>query len=289
MLKDPVIQRGWIRSLLYLICMVLVIILFSIPAVAVSSLLTDGKPGEIFIYRENIFALVVFQGIILAGITLLTLFFSRYIDRRSLVSLGFGKFRVSRDLMLGLMLGVVIISAGFLILNLTDNLEIKSIKPDYSFLAGSLILCVFISWMEEISFRGYILNNLMDSFSPGAGLIISSLLFAGFHMLNPGMSFIPFINLFLAGILLGIVFIYTRTIWYALSLHFSWNFFQGPVFGFRVSGIELDGFIRQEVKGDEIISGGAFGFEGSILASFIIILCIFALNRYYNRITDNYN
>jgi uncharacterized protein len=285
MQKDPIIKRGWIRSVLYLVGFLLVTVLFTFPAFAVLSLLIDIPTDTIHFYRDNIYPMIIFQGIILSGITLLTFIFSRYIDRRDLVSLGFANFRVSSDMVLGLALGLIIISTGFLILNLSGNLEIRRVYPDYSFLAGSLILCLFISWIEEISFRGYILNNLMDSFSPGTGLVISSFMFAGFHILNPGMSLIPFLNLFLAGILLGIVYIYTRTIWYALSLHFSWNFFQGPVFGFRVSGIELDGFIRQEVKGDEIITGGAFGFEGSILCSFIIILCIFALDRYYNRIT----
>ncbi len=285
-LKSPAIKRGWMRSLIYLISLFFVLIIFGLPALIVASVVSGKPAATLNIYEEGVYVLIAFQAIVLTGVTGLTVMFARHIDRRDLITLGFGKFRRNKDLLLGLALGFAVISLGFAILYISGKLEIRHIDPDFSFLAGSVVLCVLISWMEEISFRGYILNNFLESFSPLAGLLVSSLLFAGFHMFNPGMSFVPFLNLFLAGILLGIVFIYTRTIWYALSLHFSWNFFQGPVFGFRVSGIDMGGLIRQEVKGDELITGGGFGFEGSILCSLIIILCIFALNRYFSRMSN---
>lgn len=282
-MKYPAIKSGWVRSMIYMVSMILVLIVFGIPAFALASALSEKPLHALDLYTENIYILIVYQLFILIGITGLTIIFRKYIDRKKLVTLGFGKIRRNKDLILGLLLGPAIIGTGFIILYFSGNLEIHDIRPDYSHLGGALILCILISWIEEISFRGYILNNMLESFHPYTGLFVSSLLFAAFHMFNPGMAVIPFVNLFLAGILLGVVFIYTKTIWYALSLHFSWNFFLGPVFGFEVSGIEMGGFIRQKPTGDDLVTGGNFGFEGSLLCSLLIILCIFALNRYYNN------
>ncbi len=281
---NPAITRGWLRALTYMLSLVLIIVVFGMMAFfAIMSFTGKAAPEVAALFGENIFLLVIYQAIILAGVTALTLVFRKFIDRKEFVSLGFQKFRVSKDLGLGLVSAFILIALGFIILYLSGNLIIESIRPDYSHLGGSLILCLMISWAEELSFRAYLLNNLMDSFHPYWGLVLSSLLFAAFHIFNAGMALVPFINIFLAGILLGIVFIYTRTIWYALSFHFSWNFFQGPVFGFPVSGMEMDGFLRHETRGEELLTGGDFGFEGSLICSLLIILCIFALNHYYNK------
>ena len=160
-------------------------------------------------------------------------------------------------------------------------------NPDLRYILETVFFYAIISWMEEISFRGYILRNLMDSFNHYGALLVSSLMFALFHGLNPGLSFLSLFNLFLAGILLGIVFLYTRTIWFALGLHFSWNFFQGPVFGFPVSGISMDGLVKQQQVGSELVTGGNFGFEGSLLCSLLLISAIFITDRYYNKTIHN--
>jgi uncharacterized protein len=286
-MMNPAITRGWLRAMIYVLALILIIVVFGMMAFfTIVTFTGKAAPEVVALFGENIFLLVIYQAIILAGVTALTLVFRRFIDRKEFVTLGFQKFRASKDLVLGLVSAIVMIALGFTILYLSGNLFIEGIRPDYSHLAGSLILCLMISWAEELSFRAYILNNLMDSFHPYWGLVISSVLFAAFHIFNAGMAIVPFINIFLAGILLGIVFIYTRTIWFALSFHFSWNFFQGPVFGFPVSGVGMDGFLRHETRGDDLLTGGDFGFEGSLLCSLLIILCIFALNHYYNKPSD---
>ena len=64
-------------------------------------------------------------------------------------------------------------------------------------------------------------------------------------------------------------------------MHLTWNFFQGPIFGFEVSGIESESIIKQSVTGNEILTGGSFGFEGSILATVGIIIMILYLDKKY--------
>jgi uncharacterized protein len=282
-MENPAIKRGWLRVVVYTLSLVVVLVIFGIIAFAIVSAISGDPAGPDGISGTGIFLIIVHYLILLSGITALTLGFRKHIDGKDFISLGFKRSGMNKDFALGLVTGFAIISGGFIILYLSGRLSIREIRPDYPFLAGSVVLCLLISWTEELSFRGYILNNLMESLHPFNGLLVSSLLFAAFHSLNPGMAMVPFINLMLAGVLLGIVFIYTRTLWYALSLHFSWNFFQGPVFGFPVSGIEMSGLLRQEPAGEKLLTGGDFGFEGSLICSLLIILCIFALNKYYRK------
>jgi uncharacterized protein len=283
-MEKRLINHGWVRSLVYLTTLIPVMLLFGIPAMELIAFISGMPPGEFSrLSSENIHLLLIYQTILLTGVTGLTLVFRKYVDVKGLLSLGFQKFRRNKDMILGLVVGFSLIATGFLIMFLTGNLSVETINPDAGYLAGSLILCLMISWIEELSFRSYILNNLLDSFHPYIALLVSSFLFAVFHMFNPGMSLLPFINLMLAGILLGIVFIYTKTVWFALSLHFSWNFFQGPVFGFPVSGIETESLLGQRPPETNIITGGDFGFEGSLICTALLITGIFVIDRYYNK------
>ena len=155
----------------------------------------------------------------------------------------------------------------------------------FSFPVGTLILYfllfVVVSFHEEIMMRGYVLNNLMQSMNRYAALSISSVIFMSIHLLNPNVNFLSVVNLFLAGIVLGIYYIHKPNLWLPIGMHLTWNFFQGPIFGFEVSGIETKSIINQSVRGNEIITGGAFGFEGSILATILIITIIVYLDKKY--------
>lgn len=283
----PKINHGWMKVIIYLTALIFTFILFGIPAFILISYIHDEPLSEFLpAGRNNISFLILYQATTLAGVTLMTFLFRKYIDGKKPVTLGFQLFHVKKHLFLGLITGFVIISLGFSILYFSGHLSIQQVNFDPYYLFLNVILFVMVSWIEELSFRGYILNNLMDSLNPYTALFISALLFALFHIFNTGMSVIGFTNLVLAGILLGIVYIHTKTIWFALSLHFSWNFFQGPVFGFPVSGIETTGFIQLQTEGAEFISGGNFGLEGSLVSSLLLILGILALNRLYNKETS---
>ena len=285
-MAEPKIKQGWLRATLYSLALPIVILILSLPVSIILTRLT-GIPIEEITNRENIYVLIIFQLILAAGTTFLTFLFITDVDKKKFVSLGFFRFRIKKDMIAGILLGLILIGSGFTILYLSGSITIEGLLPDLKYILASIFFYAIISWIEEISFRGYILNNLMDSFNHYVALIVSSVMFAFFHGLNPGLSFLSLFNLFLAGILLGIVFLYTRTIWFALGLHLSWNFFQGPVFGFPVSGISMDGFIKQQQVGSEIITGGSFGFEGSILCSMLLITAIFAADRYYNKTIHN--
>jgi membrane protease YdiL (CAAX protease family) len=142
---------------------------------------------------------------------------------------------------------------------------------------------VTVAFTEELMFRGYILGNLMQSMNKWLALILSSLVFAVVHVANPDIGFIPVLNIFLAGIFLGLNFLYTKNLWYSIALHFSWNFMQGPILGYDVSGYKLQGFFSQTITGPTYITGGEFGFEGSVVCSALLIIATLILYYIFER------
>jgi len=183
----------------------------------------------------------------------------------------------------GFFLAPALIGIGLLFLYITKHLEwdYNGFNPQTFFVdAGTLMLLAF---SEELLFRGYILNNLMESFNKWAALIISAVLFALFHLSNPGISTIPFVSIFLAGILFGINYIYTKNLWFSILLHFGWNFFEGPLYGFKVSGIHFSSLLQTDLKGDMSITGGDFGFEGSFVATALLLIAVLGFYLFYEK------
>ena len=122
----------------------------------------------------------------------------------------------------------------------------------------------------------------MVSFNKYIALIISSVLFALIHGMNPNMDAFSAMSLFLAGILLGISYIYTKNLWFPVALHLSWNLFQ-TLFGFNVSGQDFYSIIEFKVEENNLLNGGAFGMEGSILSIIANVLIIVGVIIYYTK------
>ncbi|MGM9475031.1 lysostaphin resistance A-like protein [Pedobacter sp. GSP4] len=150
-----------------------------------------------------------------------------------------------------------------------------------NFSSHNLVLCFFIfvigALTEEILTRGYVLRYLMQKKNKYWALVLSSILFALFHISNDNLSYIAFLNIFLSGIFLGLFYIYFKSIWFSVSAHFAWNFFQGPVLGSGVSGLKTESLLKQTLTGPDLITGGAFGYESSVVCTLILILFIFLL------------
>jgi hypothetical protein len=142
---------------------------------------------------------------------------------------------------------------------------------------------------EEMVFRGYILNNLLHSLHKWLALAISAALFALMHSNNPGVDIIAMINLFIGGLLLGINYIFTRNLWFSIMLHTAWNFFQGPVLGFPVSGLHLQSILHPELKGNVLITGGTFGLEASFLTGILLIVTVMILYFVYRSRKNSYD
>lgn len=285
--SSPRIKSGWLRATLFFIVSLITSQIFAGIGLVVVLIATGfdlsalSNQEEITSAVKGVKFLLPLKVIEFLSVMLCVWLFIRFIDRKPLESIGLRMKGYEKDLKMGLALGAGLIAIGFLILFILGYLSVDG----FSFPVGTLILYfllfVVVSFHEEIMMRGYVLNNLMQSMNRYAALSISSVIFMSIHLLNPNVNFLSVVNLFLAGIVLGIYYIHKPNLWLPIGMHLTWNFFQGPIFGFEVSGIETKSIINQSVRGNEIITGGAFGFEGSILATILIITIIVYLDKKY--------
>src|SRR6056297_829579 len=286
--KKPAIKQTWLRILLfilmYLIGSGLIQLFFGFLFMIIRGLSFQELQEMNSSSREN-FSLIIFsQFMSLIAAALSIWVFRKLIDRKSILSLGFNIKGRFKDIIAGFLLGFILQGLGFIILYLSNQLTVTEIAFNANAFFGSLVLFIIVGVVEESVMRGYILCNLMDYMKNRyLALLISAVIFAVFHGLNPNITVLGFINLILAGFVLGISYIHTRNLWFPIFLHISWNFFQGPVFGFEVSGIDTKAIINHDITGNELITGGRFGFEGSILITILLILITFFIDLYYRK------
>ena len=277
--NKPLIPYGWLRAVIFFMLYIALVV-----AASVLLFLIQKKPSagsDKTILSEGVFYLAVVINAFISVI--LVWLFRKIIDRRSFESIGFTFGKNGAHAGAGFFLGIFILCAGSCILYFTKNLQWTDISFNGNDLFIGFGFMVIVAFYEEIVFRGYILNNLMDSLSKWPALGISALLFSLAHLSNPSFSVAGAFNILLAGILLGLNYVYTKNLWFGIMLHFTWNFFQGPVLGYEVSGTPLKSLLQQKIQGNELITGGKFGFEGSLLATAFYILAIVAFLWVYEK------
>lgn len=268
---SPLIKQGWLRAVVFLLSFFACALLAAFIAEYVT-VLTKSPASATVTFSLFITAIIAI---------LLTIVFTKTINRQPVNSLGFQWPGNEHHALTGICLGVAILGAGSLILFATGNLEWTDIAFPASDIFIALVLMALIALAEELVFRGYILNNMMQSINPWAALACSAVLFAVAHISNPGITSVAVVNLLLAGLLLGINYIYTRNLWFAIFFHFSWNFIQGPVLGYEVSGLPLQSILQPELKGPWWLTGTTFGFEGSFIATCLFMLSLILFYTVY--------
>ncbi|HKM94248.1 MAG TPA: CPBP family intramembrane glutamic endopeptidase, partial [Prolixibacteraceae bacterium] len=205
----------------------------------------------------------------------------KYIDKKSIKSIGF-KFKYkAKDIGLGFLFALIIIGGGAGLIQYLGFIDISFNQFNFAQVLVGFCLFFIVSISEEILFRGYILNNLLDSMNKYVALIISALIFSSFHGLNSNLTKIGFANLFLAGVLLGSAYVFIKNLWFSISLHLFWNFIQGSILGFSVSGLKIESLFDVKNTGDKIFSGGEFGFEGSLLCTLFTAISILIILMYF--------
>jgi hypothetical protein len=269
---------GWARVLLILIPFGFFVGLSQILAMVALGISMSEKH-----FHPNTFKATVFELFMLGGIIAVVAIFRKWVDRDSFKSMGFQLRNFRSEALVGTLLGMVMIATGFLLLLAFHQITWVGTNPDATNMLLSLLLFVEVAFAEELFFRGYILNNLMCSMNRWVALLISSLFFSAVHMGNAHFTSYSFLSIVMAGLLLGLPYIFTKSLWMPIALHFSWNFFQGTIFGFSVSGNAIYSLITQTRTADTIWNGGEFGFEGSLLAVIFLALAIRGFTLYYRR------
>lgn len=140
-------------------------------------------------------------------------------------------------------------------------------NPDLGSIAlGILAAGIGAGIAEELIYRGIAYRLMEQLFGTWAALIGSGLLFGIMHMTNPGSSLWGGISVALAGgLLFGVIYALTRSLWVTIGYHTAWNVVQGPLLGVPVSGNDLSAFLQTTMNGPDWLTGGAFGAEGSVI------------------------
>lgn len=166
----------------------------------------------------------------------------------------------------------------FIIVTVTMSLcgyyHIKSIQFDWEKQLFSFTLFFLVSVSEEIFFRGILFRMINRRWNIWAALVISALIFGGLHILNNNATLWSSIAIAIeAGSLLGAAYAYSKNIWLPIGIHWIWNYTQGNILGFPVSGEDnVTSIITPEISGPQWLTGGSFGAEASVISAVIGLL-----------------
>ncbi len=222
---------------------------------------------EITVFWEAI----IFVGVILATFKLIL----AALDRRRLGSMGLAFHpRCWLELTQGLTLGALMIL-------LVAVAEWRCGYASFGFshratLPGTLFgLCLFAAAAikEEVIFRGYALQRLTEAITPVGAILVTSALFGLVHMANPHHTWISTANTALVGVTFSVAYLRTQALWLPIGLHFIWNFILGTILGLPVSGLIMTpSLLAAHISGSERITGGAYGPEGGLVATVVIVI-----------------
>lgn len=279
---EPRLRAGWrllLQSMLLFFmaaCLSVVLAIFLlVGALAlypqlINDLLTQLKP-EHMLFGAIAETLAITTSVFLAR---------RFIDKRSIESLGLKLSpQTGIDILTGI--GITLLQMGLIYLLMfglgwiTFEGFAWEFDPPGIVVSNTLIffaVFVLVGWNEELLSRGYHLQTIASGLNLFWGVIISSAIFGGLHLGNPSANVLSTAGIFLAGIFFAYGYIRTKQLWLPMGMHLGWNFFEGVVCGFPVSGLDIYPLTRIDVHGPELWTGGAFGPEAGLIVIPALIL-----------------
>jgi membrane protease YdiL (CAAX protease family) len=201
-------------------------------------------------------------------------------EKRPLWTIGLERVGALRKYLRGLLVGLIMFTASIGISAALGYIAFEDGDPQQpGLLALGGVLLVFLGWMvqgaaEEAVTRGWLLPIIGARYRPLLGVVVSALIFAIFHLLNPSLGPIAVINLALFGVFTAFYALYEGGVWGVFSIHAVWNWAQGNLFGFEVSGSSASGGTLLDLMevGPDIITGGAFGPEGGLAVTVVLVV-----------------
>jgi len=263
--SEPRLRAGW-RLLIQSILFVVLLILFGAPIGMLAYSIQGDASGTTFFIASLIDELI--------AVTASVYIARRYLDKRSFASLGF-KWEPSvilRDIVTGIVITFIMMGLIFLAMTELGWLHFESFAwntDPIPVVAGQTLLFfaifILVGFNEELLSRGYHLQTITSGLNLYWGLAISSAIFGGLHLSNPNATWVSAVGIFFAGLFLAYGYVRTGQLWLSIGLHLGWNFFEGIVFGFPVSGLATYPLIHINVSGPEAWTGGAFGPEAGLI------------------------
>jgi len=216
-------------------------------------------------------------------ITLLVIVYCRYIERRSMYSMGFVRENAFKDYIRGLFTGFVMFASAVLLAFVSGGLRYNGFVTgeQFALLIGFLVGFMIQGMAEEVLVRGYFMVSVANRSSVLFAVLSSSIVFAILHIFNSGISLTAMLNLVLFGVFTAVYMLKMNSIWGICAIHSMWNFAQGNIFGISVSGARptVSVFSFELKPGAELINGGSFGLEGGLAVTVVLALSlVFIIN-----------
>ena len=221
-------------------------------------------------------------------ILFLFMFWVKVIEKNALSSLGFVKRNWLKYLAWGILLSLLQMGVIALVYQVSGIgsfvLNELSLEP-LLFILGLFPFWLLQGGTEEVATRGWLLTRIAARTNLPFAIAISSSLFGILHMGNAGVTFLSVLNIILDGVLAALLFIYSDSIWLVVAQHGTWNYVQGNLLGFQVSGTSADASIFSFTMGDgpDWLTGGAFGAEGSIITTLVLLVSLVIVYRLGER------
>jgi len=195
--------------------------------------------------------------------------YARLVERRKVVELAPG--RALAEFASGVLVGAALFVATAAILGLLGVWQFDGANA-WTALIYPLSIALGAAFFEEIFFRGILFRIAEESLGSWLALALSAAVFGLVHGFNPAASALSILAICLeSGVLLAAAYMYSRRLWLPIGLHFAWNFTESGVFGASTSGSEAQGLLVSRLSGPELLTGGAFGPEASIVA---VLVCL---------------
>lgn len=211
----------------------------------------------------------------------------QWIDRKKFKDIGLtGIKHHFRELGFGLIFGAVSMTIIFVVLAVSGQIVVKRVdfrQDVWTSLGNGFILFALIGFKEELFSRGYSLFVFRQMRRLWLAVLLSSLLFTLLHATNPNLQPVGILNIFLAALLFSFMTIKTGNLWMAIGFHTTWNYFQASVFGFPVSGIQINSLYYIQLRYHNLLTGGLFGPEGGLLVTGIILAGFIVVWLYVKR------
>ncbi|MEO8176640.1 MAG: type II CAAX endopeptidase family protein [Sphingomicrobium sp.] len=175
--------------------------------------------------------------------------------------------KAPKGLGIGLLFGFLLFTLVVGVAAIADVYNIIG-RGDASALIPALVsMAILPGFMEEMLFRGILFRWLEEFGGSWFALALTAALFGLGHIFNPGATILSSFAIALeAGVLLGGAYMLTRNLWMTMGLHAAWNFTQGEIFDVPVSGFDQHGLVQAQLSGPDLLSGGVFGLEASLIA-----------------------
>lgn len=263
---ENVTEMSFLKEIIiFIVLFILAIIALSIVQAIFSGLNLDKQSPLGFFFNH----------ISYIALPIMVIIYATKLERRSLRSVGFTKGNLIPSIVKGFLIGFLLILA-IVILSLLFG-QFKYAGIDFStciYLPLFLIGYAIQSFGEEIICRGWALTYLAKRHSILFAIVISGIIFVLPHMGVEGFDLLTAINIFLIGTLFAIIFLKYDNIWVNGTVHATWNFLMGPIFGLDVSGFSTLSILKLSKLSPNILNGGTYGPESSLIVTIVVVIAL---------------